>query len=185
MRGSSVNLDIKATQVEDNVFEYTTIKAGMSFVVEDSSGRVVARDRGEIRFRLLFDTRGDADPEREFVDFLGLSIGGPHPTFDVDTCRYAGDLIGSGSTSSQRYALHPTGSTASPLGYAAYLPPSYGTTPSPLVVFLHGAGESGDGSADGLSVMASQAIPRYIVNDGWPDDRPFVVLAPPAQGRRP
>ena len=93
VRGSSVNLDIKATQVEDNVFEYTTIKAGMSFVVEDSSGRVVARDRGEIRFRLLFDTRGDADPEREFVDFLGLSLGGPHPTFDVDTCRYAGDLI--------------------------------------------------------------------------------------------
>ena len=26
--------------------------------------------------------------------------------------------------------------------------------------------------------MASQAIPRYIVNDGWPDNRPFVVLAP-------
>ena len=178
VRGSSVNLDLTATQVEGNVYEYTLIQAGMPFVVEDSSGRVVARDRGEIRIRLLFDTRGDNDPEREFVDFLGLTMGGPHPTFDVDTCRYAGDLIGAGSTSSQRYSVHPTGSTASPLGYTAYLPPSYGSGPSPLVVFLHGSGESGDGSADALSVMATQAIPRYIVNDGWPDGRPFVVLAP-------
>ena len=124
-----------------------------------------------LRFHVLFDTDGN------FVDFLGLDVGGPHSS--LDSCRYAADLIGmNNSTSSQRYTLHPDGSTASPLGYAEYLPPSYGDAPSPLLVFLHGSGESGDGSADALALQAEQAIPRHIANDGWPDERPFVVLAP-------
>jgi poly(3-hydroxybutyrate) depolymerase len=177
-RGDALTLDVKATKIEGNIYEYTTIYAGMPYVVEDSTGKVVARDRGRIRFRVVWDTGGDSDPNREFVDFLGLTIAGPHPTRGVDNCRYAGDLISSGSTSSQRYTVHPVGTTAAALGYGEYLPPSYGGAPSPLVVFLHGSGESGDGSADALSVMAGQAVPKYIVNDGWPDNRPFVVLAP-------
>jgi predicted peptidase len=46
------------------------------------------------------------------------------------------------------------------------------------LVFLHGVGESGDGSEEQLGLLARAAIPGYIANDGWPDDRPFVVLAP-------
>ena len=178
IRGTSVGVDLTATPVEDNVYEYTQVEAGQPFVVEDSTGRVVARDRGVLRFRVLLDTGGDDDPADEFVDFLGLDIGGPHPSFDTDICMYAADLIGIGSTSSQRYSVHPAGSTGSPLGYAEYLPPSYEESPSPLLVFLHGAGESGDGSADALGRLAEQAIPRYIATNGWPDTRPFVVLAP-------
>ena len=49
--------------------------------------------------------------------------------------------------SSQRYTLQPDGTTESPLGYTEYLPPTYQDGNSPLLVFLHGAGESGDGSA--------------------------------------
>jgi poly(3-hydroxybutyrate) depolymerase len=177
IRGESLWADLTATQVDENVYEYSSIRAGQSFVVEDSTGRVVDRDRGVLRFRLLFDTGGDEDPADEFVDILGLDLGGPHPSFETDNCRYAKDLIGI-STSSQRYSLHPAGSTGSPLGYAAYTPPSYGQGLSPLLVFVHGAGESGDGSADALARLALQAIPRYIANDGWPDSRPFVVLAP-------
>jgi poly(3-hydroxybutyrate) depolymerase len=177
IRGSSLGADLTAKRIEGNVFEYTSMQAGQPFVVEDSTGRVVSRDRGVIRFRVQWDTGGDTDPAREFVDFLGLELKGPHPGFDTDNCTYAKDLIGI-STSSQRYSMHPAGSTASPLGYAAYLPPSYGGSPSPLLVFLHGSGESGDGSADALTVMDNQAIPRYIANNGWPDSRPFVVLAP-------
>lgn len=178
VRGDALTLDVKATQVDGNVYEYTTIRAGMPVVVEDSTGKVVARDRGQVRMRILWDTGGDDNPERYFIDFLGVTFGGPHPTWETDLCRYAGDLISTGSTSSQRYTIHPAGSTASPLGYTEYLPPGYGSTPSPLVVFLHGAGESGDGSADALSVLAGQAVPKYIANDGWPDSRPFVVLSP-------
>ena len=171
IRGTWLEADVTATLVEDNVYEYTVIQVGQPLVVEDSTGRVIARERGVLRFRVLFDTDGN------FVDFLGLDVRGPHSS--LDTCRYAADLIGmNNSTSSQRYTLRPAGTTGSPLGYAEYLPPSYGDDPSPLLVFLHGSGESGDGSADALALQAEQAIPRHIANDGWPDERPFVVLAP-------
>src|SRR4029077_7743639 len=77
------------------------------------------------------------------------------------------------------YHLRALGTTASPMGYAEYLPPQYGQTgPSPLLVFLHGSGEGGDGSADQLQALAGAAIPSYIAHDAWPAERPFVVLAP-------
>ena len=171
IRGKYLDADVTAKLVKDNIYEYTIIVAGQPFVVEDSTGRVIARERGVIRYRVQLDTDGN------FVDFLGVDVRGPHSS--LATCRYAADLIGmNNSTSSQRYTLHPAGTTESPLGYAEYVPPSYGQAPSPLLVFLHGAGESGDGSADALGAQAEQAIPRHIANDGWPDERPFVVLAP-------
>ena len=92
LRGTSVNLDLKATQIDANVYEYSSIQAGQPFVIEDSAGRIVARDRGVLRVNVLFDTGGDDDPGREFVDFLGLTLGGPHPGFFTDICRYAADL---------------------------------------------------------------------------------------------
>ena len=178
VRGHSTFREVKATQVEGSVYEFTQVESGQPFVVEDSSGRVVLRDRGSIRYHVVFDTGGDDVPGGEFVDFLGLEVRGPHPGFDTEFCRVAGDLVGI-SDSSQRYTLHPEGTTASPLGYAEYLPPDYADGgESPLLVFLHGSGESGDGSAEQLGALAWQAIPKYIANDGWPSERPFVVLAP-------
>ena len=53
-----------AKRVEDNVYEYTIIQVGQPLVIEDSRGRVIARERGVIRFRVLFDTDG------EFLGFL-------------------------------------------------------------------------------------------------------------------
>ena len=171
IRGTLLEADVTATPIEDDVYEYTVIQAGRPFVVEDSRGNLIAHERGVLRFHVLFDTDGN------FVDFLGLDVHGPHAS--LDTCRYAADLIAmNNSTSSQRYTLRPAGTTGSTLGYAEYLPPSYGQAPSPLLVFLHGSGESGDGSADALALQAQQAIPRHIANDGWPDERPFAVLAP-------
>ena len=82
------------------------------------------------------------------------------------------------STSSQRYTLPSGRHDRVPAGVRRVRSPSYGQGASPLLVFLHGSGESGDGSADALALQAQQAIPRHIANDGWPDERPFVVLAP-------
>jgi predicted esterase len=178
VRGQSSFHEIKATQVEGSVYEVTQVESGQPFVVEDSSGRVVARDRGSVRYHVVIDTGGDDQPGGDFVDFLGADVHGPHPGFSRTLCSFAGDLVGI-SDSSQRYTLRPVGTTASPLGYAEYLPPDYAdSAQSPLLIFLHGAGESGDGSADQLGVMAMQGIPRFIANNGWPDARPFVVLAP-------
>lgn len=177
-RGQFTFRDVKATQVEGTVYEISSVQTGQPFVIEDSSGRVVVRDRGAIWQHLVFDTGGDDNPNAEFVDFLGLEVRGPHPGKFSDFCGFAGDLVGI-SDSSQRVTLHPRGTTASPLGYSEYLPPSYGDDgSSPLLVFLHGAGESGDGSEEQLALLASTAIPYFIGNDGWPDERPFVVLAP-------
>ena len=68
----------------------------------------------------------------------------------------------------------------SPLGYLEYLPPTYAADgePSPLLVFLHGAGEAGDGSEDSLELVDDLGIPQVIAAGDWPQDRPFVVLAP-------
>jgi dienelactone hydrolase len=178
VRGNGLFTDVKATRVEGSIFEFVTVEAGQPFVVEDSAGNVVLRDRGAIRYRILFDTLGDDEPGGEVVEFLGAEINGPHPGFFTDFCAIAGDLIGT-TSSSERLTARPAGSTAAPLGYYEYLPSGYGESePSPLLVFLHGLGESGDGSADQLGNLLFTGIPQLIRANGWPDARPFVVLAP-------
>jgi predicted peptidase len=80
---------------------------------------------------------------------------------------------------SGRFTPRPLGETGPPLGYYEYLPPGYGDgEPRPLLVFVHGIGESGDGSEAELDRLLATAIPELIRADRWPDDRPFVVLAP-------
>ena len=66
-----------------------------------------------------------------------------------------------------------------PLGYLEYLPPGYGDGETrPLLVFLHGAGEAGDGSEGTLDLVAKLGIPQMVADGAWPDDHPFVVLSP-------
>ncbi len=66
-----------------------------------------------------------------------------------------------------------------PLGYLEYLPPGYGDgEPRPLLVFLHGTDENGDGSEGDLDLVTKHGIPPLIESGDWPEDRPFVVLMP-------
>src|SRR6187431_1719548 len=46
--------EVKATQVEGSVYEVTQLEVGQPFVVEDSDGNLVARDRGSIRYHFVF-----------------------------------------------------------------------------------------------------------------------------------
>ena len=82
--------------------------------------------------------------------------------------------------SSERLAVRAAGSVeGASLGYLEYLPPGYGDgTPRPLLVFLHGVGENGDGSRASLARLGRIGIPQLIENDQWPSARPFVVLMP-------
>ena len=82
--------------------------------------------------------------------------------------------------SSERIALRPAGSVeAAPLGYVEYLPPGYGDgAPRPLLVFLHGSDENGDGSEAALGRLFKLGIPMLVQSNDWPDERPFVVLMP-------
>src|SRR5436190_1341960 len=60
------------------------------------------------------------------------------------------------------------------LGYLLHLPASYGQNPDlrwPLILFLHGYGESGDN----VSVVAKHGIPQIVAAQ---PDFPFIVIAP-------
>lgn len=74
---------------------------------------------------------------------------------------------------------YPAGSSDSPLPYLEYLPRGYGDgTPRPLIIFLHGTGEAGNGSVDSLRAVLGLGLPRLIADGAWPAERPFVVLMP-------
>lgn len=81
--------------------------------------------------------------------------------------------------SSERLTAHPRDERGAPLGFYEYLPPGDGSgEPPPLLVFVHGLGQSGDGTARGLDALVATGIPQLVHNDMWPASRPFVVLAP-------
>jgi hypothetical protein len=94
VRGRAVFNEVKARRVEGSIFKAVAIQAGQPFVVENSAGEVVLRDRGVIRFTILFDTQGDDVPGGVEVEFLGADVRGPHPGFDADFCEIASGLIG-------------------------------------------------------------------------------------------
>jgi hypothetical protein len=80
--GKGLVHDLVATHVEGNVFRFSTIEAGQTFAIRDSSGRLVLHDRGVIRTEVLFDTRGDAVPGGDEIEVISSRVSGPHPSFD-------------------------------------------------------------------------------------------------------
>jgi len=96
VRGNGLFHDIQATQVEGTVYEFVAVEAGQPFVIEDSAGTVIVRDRGVIRHTYLFDTLGDGTPGGEFLGETDVAVHGPHPGFDPDFpfCEIAAELTG-------------------------------------------------------------------------------------------
>jgi hypothetical protein len=96
IRGNALFSEIKATQVRENIYEFVAIEAGQPFVIEDSAGNVIVRDRGVIRTTSLFDTLGDGLPGGEFIEETHQSVHGPHPGFadDFPFCEIAAELTG-------------------------------------------------------------------------------------------
>lgn len=95
----------------------------------------------------------------------------------------SGDALPSASAASARPAtgmgVRPIGTDGAPLGYLEHLPPGYGDgEPRPLLVFVHGAGEAGDGSEAALQLVDDLGVPQLIADGTWADDQPFVVLSP-------
>jgi predicted esterase len=89
----------------------------------------------------------------------------------------AHDLVGDGPSGARQVA-RPIGMPYAKAGYYEYLPPGYGDgTPRPLLVFFHGVGENGDGTAGQLGRVLVHGPPKIIRNNQWTPDRPFVVLS--------
>lgn len=92
IRGNGVSRDLTAQQVGSALWEVTGMHAGQPFVVEDSSGNVILRDRGNLRTWSLVDTSGDEDPE--IVDFGITAIRGSFVGPDLDFCELLTHYIG-------------------------------------------------------------------------------------------
>jgi hypothetical protein len=94
--GKATFVEIRATRVDGPIFEFRFVEAGQPFVVRDSEGNVVARNRGAVHATYLFDTGGDDEPGGEEVPdtFEVIRIAGPHPSFEAEFCEIASDLIG-------------------------------------------------------------------------------------------
>ena len=169
--GRGVSKNVPARRVGESTWTFTFLQAGQPFTIRDSSGRVVSRDSGVLRFEATVDVATG-----EEVGFE-LTVSGPHPLFDQDTCKVVAPLLGTDSADHQ--TARPLGSTDAAMGYYEYLPPSYSPDgdSSPLLVVTNGYGENGDGSAEQLSNLLFTGVPRFIEVGGWPTDRPLVVLS--------
>lgn len=96
IRGKGLFHEIKATLIGGTIYEFVAVEAGQPFVLEDSAGNVVVRDRGVIRHTALLDTLGDGMPGAEFIEETHTSVHGPHPGFadDFPFCEIAAELTG-------------------------------------------------------------------------------------------
>jgi hypothetical protein len=92
--GQRLTKEFTARHVDGNIWEFTAHEVGQPFVVEDSEGNVVLRDRGRITLRVLFDTLGDSQPGGDTLEVEITGVHGPHPGLFVDFCAIATDLIG-------------------------------------------------------------------------------------------
>jgi predicted peptidase len=76
---------------------------------------------------------------------------------------------------------HPADSEGNDIGLLSYVPPGYGEGDRvewPLLVFLHGSEENGDGGEAQLPKVLKNGIPQMIAAGEWPAELPFVVLMP-------
>lgn len=88
-------------------------------------------------------------------------------------------LIDGDGMPSSRHTGHPIGTTDSAQGYYEYLPQGYEADNQdyPLLVFIHGLGENGNGDSQLDDILAT-GIPNIIDQDGWDENLPFLVLSP-------
>ena len=95
LSGNAIFNEIRANRVSGSVFEVTAVEAGQPFVIRDSDGNVVLRDRGSIHHHALFETEGDDVPGGILITELEADVHGPHPGFVTDFCEIITPLIGS------------------------------------------------------------------------------------------
>jgi predicted esterase len=110
----------------------------------------------------------------------GSGVDGGSPDASMgDSGMPKSDAITPDGPSKSRQTARPINMPYAKNGYWEYLPPGYGDgTKRPLLVFWHGVGEDGSGSASDLNKVLAHGPPKLINLNQWPSDRPYVVLSP-------
>jgi len=96
IHGRLTGMDVKATPLGGNVFEFNGRESG-TVVLLDMDGNVVLRDAGAIWTTSVFDTLGDSMPGGEVLDERVDRATGLTQLFDLDDaafCDVVHDLIG-------------------------------------------------------------------------------------------
>lgn len=103
VEGHSMSKDTKAVPQGGTLFVFDTIEVGRPFTVTDMSGEIRIRERGQLRFKYLFDTGGNDGPDGNpapggttLVD-LSVKVAGPHAGFEMteaEWCELQDDMIG-------------------------------------------------------------------------------------------
>jgi hypothetical protein len=93
LRGKGNFREVKATQLDGDVYRFRAQEAGQLFVIEDRDGRVVYRDRGLLVYEIVLDTLGDDVPGGEELSFEVVEMRG-FPGYLDDICDLARDLLG-------------------------------------------------------------------------------------------
>jgi hypothetical protein len=94
VRGHGLFREFTARHIGGDVWEFTAHEVGQPFVVEDSEGNIVLRDRGRVTFRAVIDTLGDSQPGGILLEEEITGVHGPHPGLVPDICAIITDLIG-------------------------------------------------------------------------------------------
>jgi predicted esterase len=114
-----------------------------------------------------------SDPDAATID---RDAGPPDP------CRLTVEVPAGCTGTACRQVQRPMGTTCSTLGYLEASPVDYGTRgPVPLLVFLHGRNEAGNGTTE-LERIDNAGLARLIASGGWDASRPFLVLSPQHSG---
>lgn len=92
VRGRGMFKEMTGVHVDGDIWEFTAQEVGQPFVIEDSDGKVVLRDRGRITFRAVIDTLGDGQVGGDLLEEELTGVFGPHPSMDADFCEIAADL---------------------------------------------------------------------------------------------
>ncbi len=112
-----------------------------------------------------------------FVSFLASCGGGDDP--DPNVSNELEDLPeDTGGTHTAKLL----GSTSAQFGYYEYLPGGYdaNTNEYPVLIFLHGGGEKGDGTntASVLNKVLQNGPPKLIKAGTWDPKYPMIVISP-------
>jgi dienelactone hydrolase len=86
-----------------------------------------------------------------------------------------------GPPSASKWETHDVGN-GNRMGYVAYLPPGYSSSPGrtwPTIVFLHGSGEAGTGRGTDLAHVLDVGLPQLLRDNEAPTQAlGFIVLVP-------